>query len=470
MKIGKKDLIWSYAAQILRFGSALIVLPLVLSKLDSEELAIWYLFSSVSGLVLLLDFGFSNTIIRNLTYVFAGAKSLMKEGLSNESHLGTKVVDSVFLAKIITSIRLIYMILACIAFIILATLGTYYLSTIIEANQIKSHNTIWISWVVFIFSTILMIYYLYLNALLMGRGYIKHAQKAQIIYSFSFIVLAYIGLVLGYGLLSLSLSLLIASIIERIILINSFYDDWIKESITKTKVSFEEKKELISIIWFNAKKMGTVAIGGFLINRLGQFFVTSYFTLKVAAQYGLTMQIISFVSSASIIYFNTIYPKMSYDFFKKNFDGVRKSLGISLVIIIVFFTISGFGILLFDDIMLKLINSQTILLNNYQIILILIMFFLEIQHSVTSNVLTFENKIPFVKPAIISGLAILFFTYIFLNFIVRDVWVLILIQFGIQLVYNNWKWPYEAFKILKTNYFSILRNGFKDLLKFRGIK
>lgn len=463
MQIGKSDLVWSYAAQILKFGSSLFILPIVLSKLEAEEMAIWYLFMAINSMVMLLDFGFSSTIVRNLTYVFAGAKVLKKEGIE-ESNTSVEI-DKKLLAKMIHSIKSIYQYISLIAFFVLLILGTYYLNTVLSKNEVKNESTIWISWFIFICSSVLMVYFMYLNTLLMGRGFIKQAQQAQVIYSVTYLLFVSIGLFFGYGLIAVSLSMFIACVVERLYLRKFFYDEFIKNTLKENIISKSEKKEVINILWFNAKKMGVVAIGGFWINKMGQFFITSYFSLNIAAKYGLTTQIITFVSSTSIIYFNTIYPKIIYNFYQKKFKDVQAQLGVTMMIVFLLFLFSGLGIILLGNNLLLIIKSKTMFLDNEMIILILITAFLETQHSIMANVITFSNKIVFVKPALISGISILILTYLCLEFFITNIWFVITIQFLVQLSYNNWKWPVEASKLLNTKYIMIIKNGINSLSK-----
>ncbi|MFZ0597681.1 MAG: O-unit flippase-like protein [Flavobacterium sp.] len=463
MKIGKADLVWSYLAQILRFGSNLFILPIVLRTLIPEELAIWYLFASISSLVMLIDFGFSSTIIRNVTYVFAGATQLQKEGIVEDSTDMNGEVNESFLSRVIFSIKFIYTILSFVGFILLSTLGTYYLYTVIKSETLLFQHNVWIAWSIFVIATVTVIYYLYLTTLLTGRGYIKHAQKAQIVYNGSFIIIAYLGLFFGYGLIAIAIALLISCIIERLFLVHYFYDSWIRKIIKSNKATFDQKKDIITVIWFNAKKMGFVSIGSFFINKMGQFFVTSFFSLKIAAQYGLTLQIVSFVSSASLIYFNTVYPKMIYNFYKGKLDVVKKEWSLSLVLILLFFLLSTIVTLMLGEFVFEAINSKTIMLPSALISVIMLVNFFEIQHSIAANIMTFSNKIPFLYPSLLSGFSIVIITYLVLSFIGANVWYMILIQLLVQLSYNNWKWPYEASKILKTTYVEIVKNGFSNL-------
>ena len=82
IEIRKMDIIWGYLAQFLNIGVGILILPMILKKLSSQELGIWYIFLAISNLVYLLDFGFLPTIQRNISYVFSGAQELKEEGIS----------------------------------------------------------------------------------------------------------------------------------------------------------------------------------------------------------------------------------------------------------------------------------------------------------------------------------------------------------------------------------------------------
>ena len=82
IKITKKDVLWSYFAQIFTVASGLITLPLILKLLSAEEIGMNYLMLSLGALVSLFDFGFTPQFSRNIAYVFTGAQVLQKEGVA----------------------------------------------------------------------------------------------------------------------------------------------------------------------------------------------------------------------------------------------------------------------------------------------------------------------------------------------------------------------------------------------------
>ena len=84
IEITKKDIAWSYIANIFSIASGIIVLPVILNRLDAEEVGLNYIMLTISSLVSLLDFGFAPQFGRNFTYVNSGVQSLRKEGIEEE--------------------------------------------------------------------------------------------------------------------------------------------------------------------------------------------------------------------------------------------------------------------------------------------------------------------------------------------------------------------------------------------------
>ena len=81
MQIGRKAVAWNFAATSLRIASGVIVLPLVLRLLPSQEVGLWNIFLTIGSLATLLDFGFANAFSRNVTYIFSGVKELNQKGM-----------------------------------------------------------------------------------------------------------------------------------------------------------------------------------------------------------------------------------------------------------------------------------------------------------------------------------------------------------------------------------------------------
>lgn len=57
-------------------GGNIILLPLILRGLSSDEYSIWMIFLTTLSLAILLDCGFASVISRYYTYVLSGCKQL----------------------------------------------------------------------------------------------------------------------------------------------------------------------------------------------------------------------------------------------------------------------------------------------------------------------------------------------------------------------------------------------------------
>ncbi|MHB9143471.1 MAG: O-unit flippase-like protein, partial [Paludibacter sp.] len=127
MEIGRKDVIWNFVATFMRVASGIIVLPLVLRLLPSQEVGLWYLFLTIGGLATLLDFGFANSFTRNVTYIFSGVKILKKEGYTPVDN-DDKTIDYGLLKSVIAAMRRYYGIVAGVFIVLFIIASPFYLN------------------------------------------------------------------------------------------------------------------------------------------------------------------------------------------------------------------------------------------------------------------------------------------------------------------------------------------------------
>ena len=60
-KIGNKDLVWSVLATFFKMGAGVLLFPVILRMLPAETVGVWTVFTVVTSLSLLLDFGFNSS-------------------------------------------------------------------------------------------------------------------------------------------------------------------------------------------------------------------------------------------------------------------------------------------------------------------------------------------------------------------------------------------------------------------------
>src|SRR5215475_8482539 len=79
---------WTFLATFLRLGASVLVLPVLLRKLPPNHLGLWYVFGTIGGLAVLLDFGFEPTITRMAAYAWGGATRFVPFGVHQEVATG----------------------------------------------------------------------------------------------------------------------------------------------------------------------------------------------------------------------------------------------------------------------------------------------------------------------------------------------------------------------------------------------
>lgn len=456
INISRKDVLWSYLSQFFSIASGIITLPLILNLLTTQEIGLNYLMLTVGSLVMLFDFGFTPQFSRNISYVFSGARELKKDGLEHNNQ--NNGINYRLLASMIKTAQMVYWRLATIAFLLLLTLGTYYIYH--ATNKFTSvENSFWI-WLIYSISVFFNLFYAYYGSLLLGRGQIMESRKANVYSKIIYIALTFIFLYLGLGLIGVALSGLIAPFLNRYLSYKYFFTKDIRSKVDSYQIPKEELLQLFNIIWFNSKKLGLVFVASYAINKLSMFLAGLYLSLEQVASYGLMIQFSTLILTISSTMFTAYQPKISSLRVLGDKVSLLKSLSFSMSIYYVFYILGSIILLVFGPFLLKTIGSNANLPEFWLLSLFLLVIFLEGNHSNFATFIVSGNNIPFVKSALISGAIIGLGSYLLLSYTKLEIWGLVLIQGITQLAYANWKWPLVVLREFDINLLTFFKLGF----------
>lgn len=458
IKVRKKDLYWGYFAQIFSVASGLITLPLILKLLSAEEIGMNYLMLTIGSLVALFDFGFTPQFSRNITYIFSGAQVLLKEGVSTS---GSNNINYKLLATMIHTAKFIYKRLAGSVLLVMLSFGSAYIYYVTEGfTNIKLSFSIWL---IFSFSTFFNIYYAYYNSLLEGKGLIMESKKAMIYSKTVQVVLTFILLLLNFGLIGVVIANLIAPFVGRYISYNYFFTKEIIREINTHSISKKEKLELFQIVWFNAKKLGLVFLGSYVINKFSIFIGGLFLTLTEIASYGLMLQLFSLLLMSSSMFFKIFQPRFASLRMKEKSNELLKEFSFGMIIYYSTFVIGALFLLYISSPLLNLINSNVTLPSFNVMLLFSIVLLLEGNHSNFSTLIITNNKIPFVTSSLVAGFFIGLGDYIMLCYTNMGILGLVLVQGIVQAAYANWKWPLVVFNEFQINLKSFILLGFSEV-------
>jgi O-antigen/teichoic acid export membrane protein len=458
--IGRKDVIWNYAATFLKAASFMLLLPFVLRMMSPEIVGLWIIFITITSFSALVDFGFNPSFSRNVSYVFSGIRSLKVNGFESVED-ETATVDYRLLKGLIKGMRWLYLRLSLVLFLLISTIGTYYIHTLLKTYE-GNHQEVYIAWGILCIINIYNLFTLYYESLLQGRGLVKRSKQIYILGQAVYISIAIILIMSGKGLIALVAAQALSVIIIRVLSHYSFFTREIREKLDEVE-SYPQNK-ILKAIYPNAVKMGLTSLGGFTVQRSAIVIGSLYLPLSDIASYGVTIQLISVLSVFGLIYTSTYTPKIGQLRIIQKLNAIKELYIKGELVLILTFIVGGTVLLLFGQYILNIIGSQTQLLPQSILFVALLIAFLESNHALAGGILLTGNEVPFFKASLIAGILTLFLLVVLFNFTNMRIWAMILSP-GIAHLYNNWKWPYEVFIQLK-----ITKKDISDTLKILKLR
>ncbi|GHT10002.1 hypothetical protein AGMMS4956_00660 [Bacteroidia bacterium] len=445
INITRKDVIWNYAATFLQIGAGIILLPLILRFFPQETVAIWTIFSTIIALTSLLDFGFNPSFARNVSYVVSGVTELKTTGFQVVEN-SNGAIDYGLFKGLINAMKWFYARVAAILFIILATAGTYYIFTILQAYN-NDHTEVYISWVILVAINSYSLYTMYYDSLMQGQGLIKRSKQIQIVGQSVYLLVAVVLILLHFNLIAIVSAQALSIIIRRVLSHYTIYTANFKQHLKN--VLARSRKEILKPIYPNAVKVGLTGVGGFLVTRSSIVIGSLYLSLDDIASYGITIQIIGIIAAIAGVYFASYQPKIVQQRVQGGNATIKQLYLKSCLLLIATFAVCGAALLFFGDWVFHFIGSQTPLLSKAFIAAALVVYFLENNHAMAGGILLTKNEVPFFRASLVAGGVTLILLFGFLSFTHLGVWGLLLAQGIAQGCYQNWKWPYEVLKELK---------------------
>jgi O-antigen/teichoic acid export membrane protein len=337
--------------------------------------------------------------------------------------------------------------------LLLTTVGTYYILTLLKTYS-GNHREVYMSWFILCAVNAYSLYTLYYDALLSGKGLIKQAKQIQIAGQTVYLVVAIVLIYLHFSLTAIVSAQALSILIRRYLSKYIIFTPEFKQALSIAQAY--SRKEFIRIVMPNAIKLGMTGLGSMLTARVSVIIGALYLALTDIASYGITSQIIWVIISSSSVYNSTFMPKIAQFHVLENKDSIKNIYLKSCWIMLLTYLIGGSLLILFGNPVLQLIKSNTLLLSAPQIAVLLFINLLATNHSIAGQIIMQQNKIPFFKADIITGVATLLLLFLFLHFTDMKIWGMILAPGIACACYSNWKWPWVIIKEYHIEYKDII--------------
>ena len=233
---------------------------------------------------------------------------------------------------------------------------------------------------------------------------------------------------------------------------NSFYNKDLIEELNK--IEYLSKFSILRLkrtLKENSFKSGMVIISSVILYKISILIASFYLDLHEIASFTISTQLSSFISTFSTIYFFSQQTSIVSNRIANNKLKIKFIYINSKIIFTLTFIIFSIFLFIFKNNILQFSNSRTEFISNTYFLLLLLFTYLETNQSIGGTILSSNNKIPYFKASIISGITGIFFLFFFFIIFKPSVLYLIIAP-GFAHLYNNFKWPYEASKDLSVKY------------------
>lgn len=450
----KTDVIWSYLGQIVNYGVHILLTPIISVKLTSYELGLWYTFTSIFTLINFFDTGFSPLIMRNAAYCMGGAKELLREGIRSNQKQNRAECNYGLLKTLYKTARKLYGVMAAVFFALLIVVGIPYIKYITKSYFREEYLA---AWVVYCLGIALNIFMIFLPAFLKGIGSIAEVQKSYAVGRGIQLILSIAGVFAGYGIMALAASFLCGNAIICIMTYVHYWKNW-RNDIIRAKAAMTQRS-VLAVLWFNAKKLGLVAIGRYMATQGNIIICSTFLSLEVSARYGLTVQALQAISSISMIYLQAVVPAISSAKVEQKLEKEKKLFSTAIVIYWFTYMLASVALVCLANPLLGLIGANTKLLQLPALLLAVTAFFFQYNQICFSLYIGMGNEVPYMKGEFFSGAAVIISAFLTVRFTPFGVTGILLAQGFVQACYNDWKWPSAVCRKLELTMADILRIG-----------
>ncbi|MBV9008327.1 MAG: hypothetical protein JO354_04045, partial [Verrucomicrobia bacterium] len=379
----------------------------------------------------LLDFGFAPSVIRSAGYLWAGAQNLLPFGVETTPTEGEPQSEHEpnrkLLADLVTSVRAYYSGIALIVLFLLLTAGGTWIW--IKTAPLANHNSLRAAFVVYATGVSLNFANAIWPYLLSAINGVRQSQQIFAFSLLSYYIIAAAGLLLGAKVWALVIGIFVMGVVERLLGRRAFL-----RLCVLPKGTF--RINLLKTLWPNAWRGGAVSVGAFMVTQANTLICSAYLGLDTTASFGLTVQAVGLLIGVSSVWVTVKVPVINQLRTRNLFAEIAALFRPRIVLALLTYIVGATGLILFGPGLLALVRTRTELLPPSLLLCLCLIYFLQMHHSLYSELVYSENVNPFPKPSLLSGVATVALAIVSTPRF--GLWGLLGSVGLVQLCFNNW--------------------------------
>ena len=442
-RLRSSTVVWSWVFNGFRLATGLLLLPLVLRKLSTTELGMYYVLLSQVALAPVIDFGFSPTILRFVSYAMGGAETIQAHGVSKGTGSGPNFG---LLWQLFFTTRALYRVMALIVLVILGVWGTYIVE--LRIHETPSPNVTRVAWLITLIATILNVYSSWAPVFLRGLNEVLISVRITVLASVVRFVVA-VGLLLaGAGLMSLPLGDLIGSLIQQVIA-RRICLRRLRRQPPPEKVDVWQN---LRIMWPNSWRQGVLSLGGYFTVNANTAICLSVLGLAANARYGLSVQLLNVISGMAAVWTQVKWPVIGQQLARHDYPAVQRTFWSRMWLNQLTFLAMAAGLLLCGQPLLQLFGSGKQMLPLPWLALLAFNSFLEMHVSIWGALIATGNRIPYLWPSVAGSLLSFALSLTLIHTTSLGLGAFVLAPLLAHSLFNYWYWPLYAARGIQTSW------------------
>ncbi len=391
-------------ATAVRTGANLLLLPILLTKVPTSDLAVWWVFLALGGLANLADFGFGPAISRVYSFLWAGAEDFDAEGLRPPPKTLQPNIGKI--RELAVAVRYLYWRLSIGATLLLASVGTLVLLK--PMAGIERPELAWLAWGGYALSVGYALGTSSWVFACQGIGRVRELQAALMFGGITYVISAAALLFTGAGLLAVVAANAIRGVVIREYCRRAYYQAVPRSGAT----SPDADKSMLKRLWPNAYKMGLISLGAFLVTN-GNVIICSHFLgATLTASFGLTAQVGKFMMDFAALWLAVKWPEITMLRTQARLQEMAKLFARRLALTMGTFLLVGAVITFTGNWLLQLKGTHTRLLETVPLIFYFAYLAQQLFYVQFGSLAYTENVIPFFKVSIFTGLGVFALSFV----------------------------------------------------------
>lgn len=438
-------------------GGLLIITLFAARNLEPNELSLWLALNLVLAVGAVVDAGLRTSISRNIAWLISGAKELPK--YSADSFRTAERSDGMPNdVGIVSTVRISRRLVRILAVGLLPLVG--FAAWLICRNLAQAARLDPLEWNITLSLTVATVmitgYGGLYTGILQGLDKIPLINRIQGVIGLFRTVTLCLALLWQAKIFGLAVMTFLVQLTQLVALRWVVYENDHCRTAAHDQFGRDDNR-LYRVIWPGMWRMIAVCLGGLVIAQGTSMLASRLRDPAEVAGFLFTVRLCTAIATIAIVPLSVCLPRIAGLRVEKNLEMIRSIIGQKMALILAGVIIALCMLFSLGNGLLTMVAPRLQLIDGWPALVLAAWLVFEVHHNMHAAVYGTVNHTPFLLPSLVSGAAIIFLGNACMD--KYQVLGLVLVQFLVQLSFNNWypvwlnlrslDWPF-------THYFGAL--------------